>query len=130
MPHHLSRILLFVTLILLFAFATRARADETSSSTARVRLDDRELRERLDRLRDRLGSLRQFNPFAPQPRPGQPRILIRPPQNQEFFMRRIPTPPQDRSNWIRREFDGQTFYLVPCQQMQPLTSPTTRPSHG
>src|SRR4051812_23245452 len=92
-----------------------ARAEETTPA----KFDDRPLRQRLDALRERLGRLNPLNPLGGpvQPAPGVPRIVIPPaPQRPpEFFMRKVPVTPQDRSNWVPRTINGQTFYLVPCR---------------
>ena len=127
--------LTMATLIAVWSFASAARADGTAQ---RANFDDHSLRQRLDALRDRLGRLNPLNPFGGgllQPAPGLPRLLIPPQRPPEFFMRKVPLPPQDRSNWVPRTINGQTFYLVPCHELRLPNassgrSPTTAPAAG
>jgi hypothetical protein len=107
------------------------------NATQPVKFDDRPLRQRLDALRDRLGRLNPLNPFGGQlqPAPGLPRIVIPPARPPEFFMRKVPLPQQDRSNWVPQTINGQTFYLVPCHDLRAAepgvrANPTTAPSAG
>jgi hypothetical protein len=69
------------------------------------------LHERFDEFREGWGHLRGNFPH-----------WMNPPRVPKFFLKKAPLPQEDRSNWVPRQFNGETFYLVPC------TAPSTRPA--
>jgi hypothetical protein len=138
MPRNYSRLARVVRVATLVAVSSCTLAARAAEPMQPAKFDDQSLRQRLDALRDRLGRLNPLNPFGGgvlQPAPGMPRIVIPPQRPPEFFMRKVPVPTQDRSNWVPQTINGQTFYLVPCHDLRSTRTlihpgPTTARSAG
>ena len=85
-----------------------------------------QLKERLEKLEDRVGALEAERPrrFAPVPAPG-PRLRPRPPRQGD--MQPVPpgyAPPRQQpseervpESWRRFEFNGQDYYIIPVDDV-------------
>jgi hypothetical protein len=105
------------TLVLCSLLLVQQSAGSQNSWTG---YDDQSRGQQLEKLRERLGQLQQG---WGQLRGNFPQ-LVNPPQLPNFFMKKAPLPQEDRSNWVPKQFNGQTFYLVPC------TAPSARPTNA
>src|SRR5947207_13704061 len=104
----MRRIILFVVLASLATIGSFSSASD--NERVRTSYDQESQRQKLQELRQKL---QQMQRDLDQQQGKLPRLVVPPPGQRDFFMKKAPLPPEDRSNWIPKQFNGQTFYTVP-----------------
>jgi hypothetical protein len=129
---HSFRSLLFAAACLCLVGANRiaepARPAGQSESSTPLRTGNAPSRPQLNRLNQRVNDINPKtarapqNPFVVPPPPGQlPQLRSLPPQTRRLstpapgHILLAPLPPENRQNWIEREFNGIKYYLIPLR---------------